>query len=174
MNACTLAHPDPQKILCLFTDASDEHWSAVLTQIPVSHLNEEVVDQRHEPLSFLSGSFTGSMANWSTPDKETYAIIAACGRLEFFLLRPEVFFYLRTTRTSHSSSSPALSTPQFHVMSLQKLSVGHWHFQHSSTRSTIFLVTLTHGQTLCPAGADPRTPNSRLPHLMLYFRHQSH
>jgi len=33
-NAATLAHPDPQKLLFIFTDASETHWAGVLTQIP--------------------------------------------------------------------------------------------------------------------------------------------
>lgn len=33
-NACALAYPDADMLVCLFTDASHEHWSAVLTQIP--------------------------------------------------------------------------------------------------------------------------------------------
>ena len=91
LHTCKLAHPDPKKALCLFTDASDAHWSAFLTQIPTNQRSWDIAEQHHQPLSFLSGSFTGSMANWSTPEKESYAIVAACGRLEPFLLRPEGF-----------------------------------------------------------------------------------
>ena len=68
--AATLAHPDPRKLLCLFTEASDNHWSGVLTQVPLIELDLPFNEQHHEPLSFLPGSFKGSAARWSTPKKE--------------------------------------------------------------------------------------------------------
>jgi len=82
----TLAHPDPEKLLCLFTDASETHWSGVLTQIPASEVNEEIQNQGHEPLSFLSGTFKGSSSRWSTPEKEAFAIVECVTRLDYFLL----------------------------------------------------------------------------------------
>jgi RNase H-like domain found in reverse transcriptase len=33
-NAVVLAHPSDEKRLCLYTDASDHFWSAVVTQVP--------------------------------------------------------------------------------------------------------------------------------------------
>jgi len=89
--AVTLAHPDPAKLLCLFTDASDNHWSGVLSQIPKVDKDLPFADQRHEPLSFLAGSFKGSSARWSTPEKEAFAIIDSVRRLDYMLLRPEGF-----------------------------------------------------------------------------------
>lgn len=90
-HAVTLSHPDPEKILCLFTDASDTHWSGVLTQIPACDQDEPFQEQHHEPLSFLSGSFKGSRARWSTPEKEAFAIVESVSRLDYILLRPEGF-----------------------------------------------------------------------------------
>ncbi len=45
-----LAHPTSDKVLCLFTDASDGFWGAVATQVPHDDMNLPVSDQRHEPL----------------------------------------------------------------------------------------------------------------------------
>ena len=90
--AATLAHPDESKLLCLFTDASDKHWAAVLTQIPEEHKDLPFVDQHHEPLSFLSGSFRKSAASWSTPEKEGFAIVESVTRLDYLLLRPSGFW----------------------------------------------------------------------------------
>lgn len=89
--AVTLAHPSSTKQLCLFTDASEYHWSAILTQIPSADINRPVPDQHHEPLAFLSGSFKGSPLRWSTIEKESYAIISAIRRLDYILARPEGF-----------------------------------------------------------------------------------
>ncbi len=55
-----LSHRKEGYRLSLFTDASDTHWAAVLTQVPKSQLDMSIEGQAHEPLSFLSGSFTGS------------------------------------------------------------------------------------------------------------------
>ena len=54
VHAVTLARPDPNKLLCLFTDASDRQWSSVLTQVPPIDADQPFDEQHHEPLSFLS------------------------------------------------------------------------------------------------------------------------
>lgn len=38
--------------------------------------------QNHEPLAFLSGSFTGSSSRWSIPEKEWFAIVESMTTLE--------------------------------------------------------------------------------------------
>ncbi|KAH9150968.1 hypothetical protein AeRB84_006310 [Aphanomyces euteiches] len=86
-----LAHPTPEKIICLFTDASVSHWGAACTQIPKGDLELPLEEQRHEPLAFLSGSFTGSSCRWPTIEKEAFAVVEACKRLEYLLLREEDF-----------------------------------------------------------------------------------
>jgi hypothetical protein len=37
-NATTLAHPSADKRICLYTDASQDFWSAIITQVPPSDL----------------------------------------------------------------------------------------------------------------------------------------
>jgi hypothetical protein len=63
-HATTLAHPSTGKRVCLYTDASQDFWSAIATQVPPSDLDLPSDGQRHEPLAFLSGSFTGAMSRW--------------------------------------------------------------------------------------------------------------
>jgi hypothetical protein len=55
-----LAHPDPAKQLMVYTDASDEHWGAVITQISPVTAQRPLSEQDHEPLLMLSGTFSGS------------------------------------------------------------------------------------------------------------------
>ena len=88
-NAVTLAHPDPEKILCLFTDASETNWAGTLTQIPKIHLDEDFENQHHDPLAFLSGSYKKSSFHWSTLEKEAFAIVTSVTRLDYMLMRPE-------------------------------------------------------------------------------------
>ena len=52
-NSVTLAHPDPAKLLCLFTDASEQHWSGVLTQIPAVDRDIAFDQQRQNLWHFI-------------------------------------------------------------------------------------------------------------------------
>ena len=88
-----LAHPRSDRQLCLFTDASDTHWAAVLTQVPAQDRVKDLENQAHEPLCFLSGVFSGSSANWSVPEKEGYAIVEAMCRLDFLVIGREVTIF---------------------------------------------------------------------------------
>ena len=90
--AATLAHPDESKLLCLFTDASDKHWAAVLTQIPAADLDLPCVGQRPASLSFLSGSFRKSTFSRCTPEREAFAIFEVVARLDYILNRPSGFW----------------------------------------------------------------------------------
>jgi RNase H-like domain found in reverse transcriptase/Integrase core domain/Reverse transcriptase (RNA-dependent DNA polymerase)/Chromo (CHRromatin Organisation MOdifier) domain len=89
--AVTLAHPSKDKRICVFTDASDRHWASIITQVPPEDLSLPICDQRHEPLSFLSGSFNGAPSRWPTVEKEAFAIVATCTRLDYLLMRPDGF-----------------------------------------------------------------------------------
>jgi hypothetical protein len=90
--AVHLSHPNPENILCLFSDASQDHRSLVLTQVSETDLDKlEISDQEHEPLSFLSGTFKGASQQWSTIEKEAFPIIEALGRLRHFLLTDKGF-----------------------------------------------------------------------------------
>ncbi|GMF45200.1 unnamed protein product [Phytophthora fragariaefolia] len=90
-NALQLAHPDPEKRLCVFTHASDLHWGAVITQVPREHLSREFSEQKHEPLIMLSGSFSGAARRWAIVEKEAYAIVETCKRADYLVQRPDGF-----------------------------------------------------------------------------------
>ena len=89
--AVTVAHPDPEKHFCLFTDASQEFWASVLTQIPAEEADLPTEEQAHEPLAFLSGTFRGAQIRWAIPDKEGYAIKESCVKLCHLLVRRKGF-----------------------------------------------------------------------------------
>ncbi len=48
-------------------------------------------EQDHQPLAFLSGAFKGASLRWSTTEKEVYAIVAYCKRLDYLFQRPRGF-----------------------------------------------------------------------------------
>ncbi|KAG2776403.1 hypothetical protein PC116_g4395 [Phytophthora cactorum] len=56
-NELQLAHPNPDKRLSVYTDASDEHWGAAIAQISRDQASRLLSEQEHEPLTMLSGSF---------------------------------------------------------------------------------------------------------------------
>ena len=47
LRSVTLAHPDPAKTICVFTDASEHFWGAIVTQIP-----------KEDEVNLLSNSLT--------------------------------------------------------------------------------------------------------------------
>ena len=89
----TMAFPKQYCQLCLFTDASDTHWAAVLTQIPQTEIGMDINDQKHEPLAFLSGAFTGSSSKWSVPEKEGFAVVESMCKLDYLLHGRHVVIY---------------------------------------------------------------------------------
>lgn len=86
-----LAHPKPDWDVVLVADASLDHWGSVLTQLPLEDANKPLAEQRHQPLAFLSGHFRGSSHRWPTIEKEAFALMESCKRLEYLLMRPRGF-----------------------------------------------------------------------------------
>ncbi|KAH9107235.1 hypothetical protein LEN26_001687 [Aphanomyces euteiches] len=85
------SHPRADMEVCLFTDASDLFWGAVATQVPLSDLDLPLEEQRHEPLAFVSGSFTGASQRWPIVEKEAYAMMQSCKNLDYLIVRPGGF-----------------------------------------------------------------------------------
>ncbi|KAE9067004.1 hypothetical protein PF007_g28235 [Phytophthora fragariae] len=86
-----LAHPNQQEEVCLYTDASQDSWGAVLTQLRPEELQLPLEEQQHRPLAFVSGRFVGASSRWATIEKEAFAIVESTRRLEYLLLRPKGF-----------------------------------------------------------------------------------
>lgn len=72
--AVRLSYPDPEKMLCTFIDASDRFWSGVVTQANRDQLALPIESQKHEPLAFLGSAFSKAELNWTTFEKERFAI----------------------------------------------------------------------------------------------------
>ena len=85
-NAIELSHPDTEKVICIHTDASDRFWSGVVTQASPSELCKPHFDQQHQPMGFVGGEFTKSEVNWSTFEKEGFAIFKTFQKLDYLFL----------------------------------------------------------------------------------------
>ena len=87
-HSVTLPHPRDGYAICLFTDASESHWGIIVTQVPKEDLHFDVLVQSHEPLAFLSGTFSRSQKDWSAIEKQAVqyrwscrkAAISSCAR----------------------------------------------------------------------------------------------
>lgn len=79
-DAVTLSHVEESDEweLCVFTDASDLHWSGIVTQRRVADGTLPIMNQRHQPLLFVSSSFKDAQTRWAIVDKEAYAIKETC------------------------------------------------------------------------------------------------
>ncbi|ETV82186.1 hypothetical protein H257_04897 [Aphanomyces astaci] len=86
-----LSHPREDMTVCVFTDASDLFWGAVATQVPPADLDLPLEDQRHQRLAFINGSFFGASARWPIVEKEAYAMVESCRRLDYLVVRPGGF-----------------------------------------------------------------------------------
>ncbi len=90
-SAALLAHPDPTKHVCVFTDASDLHWGAVISQVSMDIMDKPVEDQDHAPLMFVSGTFSGAASRWAIVEMEAYAVVETLRRGDYLLHRPGGF-----------------------------------------------------------------------------------
>ncbi|GMF09610.1 unnamed protein product [Phytophthora lilii] len=102
-NALQIAHPGPEKLLSVFTDASDEHWGAAITQIPRDQAARPLSKQEHQPLMMLSGLFSGAAKRWTIVEKEAYAIVETCRRADFSFIDSMALLFLLITGICVSS-----------------------------------------------------------------------
>lgn len=82
-NAVALQTYDPERALCLFTDASDTHFAVVVTQCSEDELKLPHKEQKHAPLFFLSGAFKDAQLRWHVSSKESYPILFSFDRMSW-------------------------------------------------------------------------------------------
>lgn len=90
--ATRLAYRNPKMVLCLHTDASDRHWAAAAAHCSPGDLSKPLTDQSHQPLAFLSGTFSEREEHWSTYERKAFAVVQAFRKLDYLLA------YDRSTR----------------------------------------------------------------------------
>eukprot|EP00644_Phytophthora_capsici_P011684 jgi/Phyca11/123290/e_gw1.50.483.1 len=82
-----LFFPDPDAVVCVFSDASLGGWAVVVSQVRNWIAGLPVTEQAHELLVCRGGLFTGAQVNWSIVEKEAYPVVRACGDLAYLLER---------------------------------------------------------------------------------------
>ena len=116
-----LAHPRADMMVCLYTDASDGFWGAIATQVPFDDLSLPLDEQRHQPLAFLSGAFTGASERWSIVEKEAFAVVESCKRLDYILIRPAGFRLFTDHKNLQYIFNPAGQSPSLARYQAHKL-----------------------------------------------------
>jgi hypothetical protein len=94
MESMTLAFPDPDKKICVLTDAPDFFYAALMTQTHKEHLDHAMEEQDHQPLAFLSGEFKSAQLRWTVPEKEGFAIVGTVTKVDYLLLSHDEFSIL--------------------------------------------------------------------------------
>jgi RNase H-like domain found in reverse transcriptase len=138
MDSMTLAFPDPDKRICVLTDAPDRFYSGLVTQIDEEHLDLPMEEQDHQPLAFLSGEFIGAQLRWTVPEKEGFAIVDTVTKVDYLLLSHDEFSimsdHLNLTYIYNSlSADPTLSRHVVHKLKrwALKMSVFSYRMQHA-------------------------------------------
>ena len=125
-NHMTLAHPDPACKMCVFTDASSTHWSAVVTQVREFNPTIPIQDQQHELLSMLSGTFNKTELLYPIVEKEAHAINQAVTKLGYLLQQPNGFLLFTDHANLTFMLDPLSSSCRVRGNSLDK--IARWAF----------------------------------------------
>jgi RNase H-like domain found in reverse transcriptase len=110
MDSMTLAFSDPDKRICVLTDASDRFYAGLVTQIYEEQLDLPMEEQDHQPLAFLSGEFKGAQLRWTVPEKEGFAIVDTVTKVDYLFLSHDELLIL-TILTSHTFTILSRLTP---------------------------------------------------------------
>jgi RNase H-like domain found in reverse transcriptase len=94
MESMTLAFPDPDKRICVLTDASDRFYAGLLAQIDEMQMYLSVEEQDRQPLAFLSGEFKCAQLRWTVPEKEGFAIVDTVTKVDYPFLSHDEFSIL--------------------------------------------------------------------------------
>ncbi len=125
-NAVRLLHLDPEQELCVFTDASNRHCRAVVTQIPSADRGRPIEDKAHQPLMFLSGTFTGAAERYAIIENEVFALVETVKRADYMLHRPggiHLFTDHKNLRYIFNPDSVINNVPKYAADKLQRWSL---------------------------------------------------
>jgi hypothetical protein len=94
MQSMTLAFPDPDKRICVLTNASDRFYAGLVTQIHKEQLDLPMEEKDHQPLASLSGEFKGAQLRWTVPEKKGFANVDTVTKVNCLLPSHDKFSIL--------------------------------------------------------------------------------
>ena len=149
-NAVDIAYPDKEKVLCVYTDASDRFWSAVVTQTGSKELSKPREEQEHFPMGFLGAEFKGAERDWTTFEKEAFAIFQSFVKMDYLFLGEQPVHVFTDHRNLLFVFAPFALEPALgrHVVSkVQRwalfLSRFNYRIEHVSGEENVFADILT-------------------------------
>lgn len=116
-----IAYPDSEKAICVHTDASEYYWAGVVTQCEEDELNKPRALQTHEPLGFLSSSFSGAKLGWSTYEKEAFAIVQTFKKMEYAIISSKKTFVFTDHRNLLFVFNPRAMNPDLKAHIVKKV-----------------------------------------------------
>jgi RNase H-like domain found in reverse transcriptase len=94
MESMTLTFPDPDKRICVLTDASNRFYAGLVTQIHEEQLELPMEEHYHQPQAFLLSEFKGAQPILTVPEKEGFAIVETVTKVDYLLLKHDEFSIL--------------------------------------------------------------------------------
>jgi RNase H-like domain found in reverse transcriptase len=94
IDSMTLAFPDPDKMSCVLTNASDRFYDGLVTQTDEEQVDLLMKEQDNQPFAFLSRELKGAKQRWTVPEKEGFAIVDTVTEVDYLLLSHDVFSIL--------------------------------------------------------------------------------
>jgi len=120
--AVRLAIPDPKKRLCLFTDASLQGCSILVTQTMLEELSKYVKDQRHEIVFLTTHKWSDTEKRWHVSCQEAYPIVFSIQRLEYLFAGRKISIFTDHKNLAHIFE-PDKETPKTTLARLQRWSL---------------------------------------------------
>jgi RNase H-like domain found in reverse transcriptase len=125
MESMTLAFPDPDKRICVLTDASYRLYAGLLTQIHKEQLDLPMKEQYHQHLAFLSGEFKRAQRRWTVAEKEFLPLPIQLPRWTTFCLVMVSSRFCLNISTSHTFTILSLQALLSRAMLYTSCNTGH-------------------------------------------------
>lgn len=110
--------------LRIFTGSSERHWEIAATQCDPEELEKSIQNQLHQPLAFLSGTFSEREEHWSAYEREAFAVVQAFRKLQYLVACKFLDLFSLTIATYSSLSTPSLWNHLLVAKKFFKLSAG--------------------------------------------------
>lgn len=117
--AVRLAVPDRMKQLCLFTDASLQGCSILVTQVIHGELEKKVRDQKHEIVFLTTHKWNDTEERWHVSCQEAYPIVFSIQRLDYLFAGRSIRIFTDHKNLAHIFE-PSRETPKTTLARLQR------------------------------------------------------